>query len=135
ETSRFQTREIQESVHQLEQTESVVVSQPKPISLTWTEGLDSIGQSILDRSQHERQRGPELMTDVAEEHRLGAVYFRERFGSLLFRLVRARAGDDVRHLIRRCAKECVVALRSEEHTSELQSRFDLVCRLLLEKKK
>src|SRR5437868_10199904 len=28
-----------------------------------------------------------------------------------------------------------IRLRSEEHTSELQSRFDLVCRLLLEKKK
>src|SRR5204863_8175086 len=28
-----------------------------------------------------------------------------------------------------------VRLRSEEHTSELQSRRDLVCRLLLEKKK
>src|SRR5699024_11367652 len=28
----------------------------------------------------------------------------------------------------------VMSLRSEEHTSELQSRFDLVCRLLLEKK-
>src|SRR5438067_8007226 len=28
-----------------------------------------------------------------------------------------------------------VTPRSEEHTSELQSRFDLVCRLLLEKKK
>src|SRR5207249_9361597 len=27
-----------------------------------------------------------------------------------------------------------LAGRSEEHTSELQSRFDLVCRLLLEKK-
>src|SRR5207247_8773583 len=27
------------------------------------------------------------------------------------------------------------ALRSEEHTSELQSRVDLVCRLLLEKQK
>src|SRR5438067_9954797 len=27
-----------------------------------------------------------------------------------------------------------VFARSEEHTSELQSRFDLVCRLLLEKK-
>src|SRR5207249_8528009 len=27
-----------------------------------------------------------------------------------------------------------VTVRSEEHTSELQSRFDLVCRLLLEKK-
>src|SRR5438105_10555525 len=28
-----------------------------------------------------------------------------------------------------------VSIRSEEHTSELQSRVDLVCRLLLEKKK
>src|SRR5690349_23159846 len=29
----------------------------------------------------------------------------------------------------------LASLRSEEHTSELQSRRDLVCRLLLEKKK
>src|SRR5204863_8893357 len=29
----------------------------------------------------------------------------------------------------------VISARSEEHTSELQSRRDLVCRLLLEKKK
>src|SRR5699024_12608455 len=29
----------------------------------------------------------------------------------------------------------LIFVRSEEHTSELQSRFDLVCRLLLEKKK
>src|SRR5438094_2965729 len=28
-----------------------------------------------------------------------------------------------------------IAARSEEHTSELQSPYDLVCRLLLEKKK
>src|SRR5207249_11017000 len=32
-------------------------------------------------------------------------------------------------------RELRVFARSEEHTSELQSRFDLVCRLLLEKKK
>src|SRR5271167_5275457 len=32
-------------------------------------------------------------------------------------------------------KSLVQPHRSEEHTSELQSRFDLVCRLLLEKKK
>src|SRR5207248_9211952 len=31
-----------------------------------------------------------------------------------------------------CARELTV-LRSEEHTSELQSPYDLVCRLLLEK--
>src|SRR2546428_3688953 len=32
-------------------------------------------------------------------------------------------------------KYVLAQLRSEEHTSELQSRSDLVCRLLLEKKK
>src|SRR5207249_12030852 len=43
-------------------------------------------------------------------------------------------GDDERVALRllRWRKE---DRRSEEHTSELQSRFDLVCRLLLEKKK
>src|SRR5688572_32444892 len=30
---------------------------------------------------------------------------------------------------------CIGSLRSEEHTSELQSQSNLVCRLLLEKKK
>src|SRR5207249_10360912 len=37
-----------------------------------------------------------------------------------------------RHVARRRALAAVRALRSEEHTSELQSRFDLVCRLMLE---
>src|SRR5690606_41161790 len=31
--------------------------------------------------------------------------------------------------------QCMAGARSEEHTSELQSRENLVCRLLLEKKK
>src|SRR5690606_40941401 len=41
-------------------------------------------------------------------------------------------------IIRKAARDLMVAyhgLRSEEHTSELQSRENLVCRLLLEKKK
>src|SRR2546422_8486367 len=37
------------------------------------------------------------------------------------------------HLLVRAAARC--QRRSEEHTSELQSRLHLVCRLLLEKKK
>src|SRR5256885_9231183 len=32
-------------------------------------------------------------------------------------------------------EDCITPLRSEEHTSELQSPCNLVCRLLLEKKK
>src|SRR4030043_2367979 len=35
----------------------------------------------------------------------------------------------------RCPATCCASRRSEEHTSELQSRLHLVCRLLLEKKK
>src|SRR2546426_4272475 len=34
-----------------------------------------------------------------------------------------------------CARACRARARSEEHTSELQSPCNLVCRLLLEKKK
>src|SRR5699024_12021011 len=40
----------------------------------------------------------------------------------------------VRRPGRRCVRSPRTRCRSEEHTSELQSRFDLVCRLLLEKK-
>src|SRR2546422_8606231 len=40
----------------------------------------------------------------------------------------------LRHLVRH-REDAAVPLRSEEHTSELQSRLHLVCRLLLEKKK
>src|SRR5256885_1638481 len=38
-------------------------------------------------------------------------------------------------LIKVCRAETVCKMRSEEHTSELQSPCNLVCRLLLEKKK
>src|SRR5689334_24241492 len=38
-------------------------------------------------------------------------------------------------VMRRRAGRARQLLRSEEHTSELQSQFHLVCRLLLEKKK
>src|SRR5437868_10423224 len=46
-------------------------------------------------------------------------------------LVAHDAGEEVVEIVGDPAGEG----RSEEHTSELQSRFDLVCRLLLEKKK
>src|SRR5688572_30877671 len=54
--------------------------------------------------------------------------FRSRLGinGLTGPVVRGDAGTVRKH---------VRALRSEEHTSELQSQSNLVCRLLLEKKK
>src|SRR2546422_3688767 len=47
------------------------------------------------------------------------------------------AAAQARHvnMVARAVAFVIVAMRSEEHTSELQSRLHLVCRLLLEKKK
>src|SRR5207249_5198693 len=74
--------------------------------------------------------GQKVSTDVdgaAEEgtpyipaHGVRRITFTPRPAGLRFYHTHNRAGAD---------------LRSVEHTSELQSRFDLVCRLMLEKKK
>src|SRR5699024_12421643 len=50
-------------------------------------------------------------------------------------LTKFLVGNTVKVLSKFCTVTVCKAIRSEEHTSELQSRFDLVCRLLLEKKK
>src|SRR2546426_6179035 len=63
-------------------------------------------------------------------------------GSELLHLVRAQAEDLGQHLrgvlacadLERCTGHPGSRMRSEEHTSELQSPCNLVCRLLLEKK-
>src|SRR2546426_5153705 len=52
-----------------------------------------------------------------------------RSGNLSYR-VQARADDEIGILV-----DSFNRMRSEEHTSELQSPCNLVCRLLLEKKK
>src|SRR5689334_23590400 len=44
-------------------------------------------------------------------------------------------GYVLRRILRWAVRHVTPSLRSEEHTSELQSQFHLVCRLLLEKKK
>src|SRR5207249_8771020 len=61
--------------------------------------------------------------------------------NMIRRLLQARGAEVVHLGHNRSVADIVRAAidedadRSEEHTSELQSRFDLVCRLLLEKKK
>src|SRR2546422_4041573 len=57
---------------------------------------------------------------------------RKRKFSVALDAVRGAGGPAMRALLERFG--CMVT-RSEEHTSELQSRLHLVCRLLLEKKK
>src|SRR5207247_8919873 len=71
---------------------------------------------------------------------MGALWVNSAFGS---GPVQPAKGDrrfaseewKKRPLRERSDRACIPRRRSEEHTSELQSRVDLVCRLLLEKKK
>src|SRR5206468_10448327 len=65
------------------------------------------------------------------------IYTLSLHDALPISLSRSRCGRGTR-AARGCAPdpgERHTVARSEEHTSELQSRSDLVCRLLLEKKK
>src|SRR5207253_5639078 len=70
----------------------------------------------------------------AREHAGGLVEVLDQnvFGDFQLKPMRVEPAllDDAAHLIDQIAAD----LRSEEHTSELQSRGHLVCRLLLEKK-
>src|SRR5437870_9329997 len=59
----------------------------------------------------------------------------DQVGLLLARVLEVQALRRENRALRRVLDEPALLERSEEHTSELQSRGHLVCRLLLEKKK
>src|SRR5437588_7357208 len=68
-------------------------------------------RSLCRLEEHEREHAPPLTIKTIEEK---ICLQPSRFGA--------------------CARHTCQDQRSEEHTSELQSHSDLVCRLLLEKK-
>src|SRR5204863_10153081 len=88
--------------------------------------------TTLFRSDRRHREGDDLVRHLDRDARGGLGHDQE-----------ARSGDRAqRHVLRDRAGLVPVGRRprgrtrrSEEHTSELQSRRDLVCRLLLEKKK
>src|SRR5256886_9424768 len=79
-----------------------------------------------------RSKAFQLLDQHAERLRDAGL---ERVVALDDRLVSLDAADDVVRLHGQDLLQDVRGARSEEHTSELQSQSNLVCRLLLEKKK
>src|SRR3712207_7628653 len=74
----------------------------------------------------------------AGHHHVGQDEIGRRAARALERLGSVRSGVDLPRRAEQPAEviaHVLVIVRSEEHTSELQSRQYLVCRLLLEKKK
>src|SRR3989440_5892774 len=90
---------------------------PRSTLFPYTTLFRSVQVSTLRRSEKEQQLASEIdALRRAEEEQIKRVQVAE---------ARLREHEEARQS----------AKRSEEHTSELQSRSDLVCRLLLEKKK
>src|SRR5689334_23402207 len=71
-----------------------------------------------------------LVRDAAWASMVGALY-----GGVILVGFALELGATPWHIGLLAALPFLAQLRSEEHTSELQSQFHLVCRLLLEKKK
>src|SRR2546426_9407292 len=66
---------------------------------------------------------------------IGALFRAARDETLLYELLVLPPSRDTQDFIAHAESPAKVLARSEEHTSELQSPCNLVCRLLLEKKK
>src|SRR5207249_11238263 len=101
-----------------------LTSTPKTYTLSLHDALP-IFRRVHHKKQHRVPGGVPM-----NETRLQAERARDAFLRLSTTVDRTAVLREAAEALRKNA-----SLRSEEHTSELQSRFDLVCRLLLEKKK
>src|SRR5207248_11767059 len=97
---------------------------PRSPLFPYTTLFRSPGVLVREHSDDREGPCPRALPALGARHRSLAQLPREHLGRR--RVVRNI--EDPLHLARH-------HLRSEEHTSELQSPYDLVCRLLLEKKK
>src|SRR5437868_11318657 len=97
---------------------------PRPTRFPYTTLFRSVGGGALTVAERALgQREPAIGLRLLGIEQVGG----RELGLGMDEVAGAVGRDAARELGRRL-------LRSEEHTSELQSRFDLVCRLLLEQK-
>ena len=103
-----------------EKSSSVLTSRWSRSPLRWTTSSRSrrgggsspsgAGQGVLDRAEHQRQRGAELVADVGEEGGLGPVEFGQRLGPLPLLLVGPGVGDGGGDLAGQQVEEAPVAV-------------------------
>src|SRR5439155_25138324 len=106
---------------------STLTSTPTPATSTLSLH-DALPISRLQRQQIK-------IGSSVQRHRQDLRRFNCRSRRRAYSLYLHRVGFHRYDLLRGAGTDCKHGDRSEEHTSELQSRGHLVCRLLLEKKK
>src|SRR3712207_1787978 len=130
---------IDESQQQVENLEEVFSQMDQEVHDETSEaarGLISDAQRSLQEAQAEAIRDTLIADAQAKVEHFEIACYR----ALIAGAVQMELGDEVESLLEQNLQQeertaQMVEQRSEEHTSELQSRQYLVCRLLLEKKK
>src|SRR5205823_8527845 len=102
--------------------------------MAWLCASAIAGTLWTDRWNADPRRSVGMLASAALHHHRNATIW-DRVPTVRSRVDGVVDGNDTDHDARAGQCSCGHALRSEEHTSELQSLAYLVCRLLLEKKK
>src|SRR5699024_11703966 len=95
-----------------------------------------VNWSVTHSSLFKAAISPRSMTNFVSlvgDSDIGYFFFKDELGLELTEFEKLWQASPIAYA--KEVKTPLLLMRSEEHTSELQSRFDLVCRLLLEKKK
>ncbi|CUI61607.1 Uncharacterised protein [Achromobacter xylosoxidans] len=86
----FDTRKIQQRVHQLLQAQRIAQQQFQRLAF---QACRRLRQRLLQRSENQRERRPELVADVGKKNGLGAIQLRQDFGAPSLLLIGDGAGD------------------------------------------
>src|SRR5690625_3727239 len=102
--------------------------------IDWMTNLENMEDDISGAVYNDELARLEVHEELEEVQRISLYYFDENlFTSGEYIILFTNKSDYEKYIDE--IKETAESYRSEEHTSEVQSRGHLVCRLLLEKKK
>ena len=103
-------REVQQRIHEPQQPHAVAVRGRQALAACRRKLAVGGRKLLLQRAEHQRQRCAELVRDVGEEGRLGAVDVGQRLGAGALLLVGERVGQGAGHALRDEVEEAAVGL-------------------------
>ena len=108
-------REVEQRVDELEQAQAVAVGERQRPTTVGRQRPIGVCEQVLERAEHQRERRAELVADVREERRLGAVDLGERGRASALCLERLRVGKPGRDLRRDEAEERAIRVIESAH--------------------
>ncbi len=103
-------REIEQAVDEPQQADAVAVRQFDLMARGRRIAPDRGRHHLLERAEHQGQRGAEFVADVGEERRLGTIDLGQRLGAVSLLLVSARGGERGAELVRQQRQEIAIGL-------------------------